>query len=169
MLAQRGSARGLVQGPAPKAAAQRAQESPRSLGLKQATKGAGAMRCGGVLECGWASATLLPNVILIARRYITRAGEAAAGHRRADDNVLFAKLNDFYLGGGVHLFGHLNSCLTGQKRDARYSSQPKKTTSLLKLYVKLRDCTNPIPIDECCLFTAQRLSQVCAAWLDNHF
>ena len=52
----------------------------------------------GAVECGWAIAALiLPSAITIARLYTTFNSEGAGA--RTDDNVLFAKLNDFYLGG----------------------------------------------------------------------
>ena len=135
-------------------------------GLETRGQGSGGYEMRESIGCVWASGTLLPNVLTIARLYTIRRVETTGN---GADEILFAKFNDFYLGGGVHLFGHLRSSLTGQKRDARYSSQPKKTTSLLKLYVKLLDCTNPIPIYERCLFTAQRHRQVCVLWLGVRF
>ena len=51
----------------------------------------------GTLEYMWASAALLPNVLTIAGLNRTRPSDTA-GHG-TDDNVILAKLNDFYLGG----------------------------------------------------------------------
>ena len=53
----------------------------------------------GALECMRASGTLVPNVLTIAGPYFTTTFNREGARARTDDNVLFAKLNDFYLGG----------------------------------------------------------------------
>ena len=56
------------------------------------------------LECIWAIAALiLPSAITIAGPYFTTTFNREGARARTDDNVLFAKLNDFYLGGGVYI------------------------------------------------------------------
>ena len=48
----------------------------------------------------WASASVVPfkSAITIARLCTSRPGDIGAGHGRTDGDVLYAKLNDFYLG-----------------------------------------------------------------------
>ena len=46
--------------------------------------------------CEWASGALLPNVLTIARLYTIRQVETTGN---GADEILFAKFNDFYLGG----------------------------------------------------------------------
>ena len=44
-------------------------------------------------------ATLLPDVLAIARLYTTRPGDTTGDGVRTDDDVLLTKLNDYQLGG----------------------------------------------------------------------
>ena len=48
------------------------------------------------MSCG---ATLIPDVLAIARLYTTRPGDTAGDGVRTDDDVLLTKLNDYQLGG----------------------------------------------------------------------